>query len=294
MKRRIPISGFFAVILMLFVSCEPTLIYEGVEASIISPDWEEGRAFSYFAEAVLEEEFGFAVEVEVREDSNMDQIMSLVADETHDAVLDVWTDFHSQAITEYESQLELIGTIYTDAKTGLVVPRYTYDGGVTKISDLAGNDVAGKVITGIDPGAGLMGVVENSIIPDYGLDGAGYTLQAGSGDSMKAALADAVSAGEDIIVTLWQPNGQFGIHELEMLEEDQTSHFAPNDIRMYGRSGLSTDYPELVTFMENMQFSNDEVGSLLAHIAESELSEKEAAAQWKAQNEEVWMGWMAQ
>lgn len=294
MKRFLSIPAILVLSLVLLVSCEPTLVYEGEEVSLITPDWQEGRAFSYFAEAVLEEEFGFVVDVVVQGGSDMSEIVSLVADGTHDAVLDVWTDFHSQAITEYESQLELIGAVYTDAKTGLVVPRYTYDGGITKISDLASSDVAGKVITGIDPNAQMMNVVENSIMPDYGLDTAGYTLQDGSSETMLTALADAIAAEEDIIVTLWQPHGQFGIHELEMLEEDQTSHFTPNDIRMYGRSGLSTDYPELVTFMENMQFSNDEVGDLLAHIEASDLSEKEAAAEWKAQNEAVWMGWMAQ
>ena len=287
------VPAFVAGVLLL-ASCDPVLQYEGVEASIITPDWEEGRAFSYFAEAVLEEEFGFVVDVAVQQDPDMGQIMSLVADGTHDLVLDVWTDFHSGAIAAHEDQLELIGTIYTDAVTGLVVPRYTYQNGITKISDLASNDVAGKVITGIDPGAGLMDTVQSDIIPDYGLDTAGYTLESGTSDTMTAALADAIAAGDDIIVTLWQPNGQFGVHELEMLEEDLTSHFALNDIRMYGRSGLSSDYPELVDFMENMQFSNDEVGALLAHIAASELTEAEAAAEWKAQNEDIWMNWMAQ
>ncbi|AHC14419.1 glycine betaine ABC transporter substrate-binding protein [Salinispira pacifica] len=294
MKRFLSVFSVLIGSLVLFLSCENGLIYEGVEVSIVSPDWAEGRAFSYFAEAVLEEEFGFVVEVVVKEGPNMDEIMSLVADGTHDAVLDVWTDFHSTEISTYEDQLELIGAVYKDAKTGLVVPRYTYDGGITKISDLETNDVAGKEITGIDPGAGLMSVVENDIIPDYGLDIAGYTLQDGSSESMLTALADAIAAEEDIIVTLWQPHGQFGIHELEMLEEDQTSHFTPNDIQMYGRSGLSADYPELVTFMENMQFSNDEVGSLLAHIAASQLSEPDAAAEWKAENQDIWINWMAQ
>jgi len=214
-----------------------------------------------------------------------------VADGTYDATLDVWTGFHDSYITQYGRDMQEIGIIYTDARTGLVVPKYTYDDGITTISDLATTAVAGKEITGIDPGANLMDVVANQIMPDYGLSD--YTLTEGTGETMAQAVGDAISNNEEIIATLWQPHSLFGNYELVMLEEDSTSHFTVSDIKMFGRTGLSTDYPELVTFMENMQFKNNEIGALLSHIGVSDLSEPAAAAEWKAQNEDIWINWLA-
>ena len=293
--RYIALISFVGLLGVLFVSCPTGTESNNTKApnvSLTTPQWAEGVAIAALAEVLLEEELNYDVTVEYL---NVDDGYSSVADGTNDAFMDAWLpNIHESYWNTYGANLDDRGAVYTGAISGLVVPQYVADAGITALSDLAGATTAADFdneIVGIDPGAGIMSTVEDDLMPDYGLDD-DYTLVGGSGDSMESALDTAIAANEYIVVTLWRPHRLFEEYDLHMLTEDGADVFSPDEIRVLARSGLEDDDPTLAAFFTAMELSDDELASLIYHIDESTLSTPDAASEWKAQNSSVWSGWV--
>lgn len=269
------------------------LPYEGVAVNLVTPPWEEGLAFSYLAEAILEQELGFDVTV----DSTLDigDAFASVADGTNDALMDAWLPLHQDYLDEHGDALQELGTIYSGARAGLIVPQYVADDGITSLSDLDDPTFAASVdneITGIDPGAGLMILTAEELMPSYSIED-NYTLVEGDVDSMRAALDEAVANEDPIVVTAWKPNSIFGAYDLHMLEEDGEEIFAPNNIRIVGRAGLETELPDLTAFLADMELDDTRVGEVINAIdgLEDPSEIRAAVNTWKDANEDVWREW---
>lgn len=297
MKRNQPITvsvSLIGVLMGLLVGCptetESTTVTR--TASLTTPEWAEGIAITALAEAVLEEELDYDVTVEYLD---VEDAYASVADGDNDALMDTWLpDLHADYWNTYGEQLDDRGAVYIGAITGLAVPQFVADDGITTLSDLAGESTAEKFdneINGIDSGAGIMQIIEESIIPDYGLDD--YTLSDGSFETMVEALDAAVTAEEYIVVPLWQPHPLFGKHDLHMLIEDDADIFTPNEIRIVTRTGMEADDHMLHAFLTEMEFSDGDLEDLMYSIDESSLPTLTAASEWKAQNRSVWIGWIS-
>lgn len=65
-------------------------------------------------------------------------------------------------------------------------------------------------IVGIDPGAGLMNITINDVLPEYGLED-DWTVIESSGAAMAASLADDVEGtiSRNCFSLLWRPNYSF-------------------------------------------------------------------------------------
>jgi ABC-type proline/glycine betaine transport system substrate-binding protein len=84
----------------------------------------------------------------------------------------------------------------------------------------------------------------------------------------------------------------FGRYDLVILEQDGPVIFEPNDIFILGRPGVQEDLPEVSRFFENVYWTNETIGPLMVHIANSDLNTLEAAREWKNANPEVWKSWV--
>lgn len=277
--------------ILFFAGCEAA--DDSKEARLVYVNWEEGIAWTHLAQTILEDEMGYDVTITA---ADVGPAFSSVASGDYDAFMEAWLPgLHANYVNQYEGDLEIVGTIYHDGVTGLIVPQYMYDDGVTSISDLARPEVVeklGGVITGIDAGAGMMITTEEGIIPSYGLDEAGISLMASSDAAMMAAIDAAIRNEEYIVGMGWQPHSMFGYFDLVILEQDQEVFFDLDDIEIIGRTGLAEDKPELHQFLNNMYFTNETIGPLMVHINESNLSTLEAAREWKDQNREIWENWI--
>jgi glycine betaine/proline transport system substrate-binding protein len=188
-----------------------------------------------------------------------------------------------------------VSKIYEDGVTGLIVPTYMAEDGVTKLSDLADPEVVEKLggqITGIDAGAGMMIRTQENLIPAYGLDEAGIELVPSSSPAMLAAMEGAIANEEYIVGMGWQPHSMFGRMDLTILEQTarssspsmtSSSWAAPASSRIFrkSRSSLTTSCGPTRRF-----------GPLMVHIADSDLDTLEAAREWKNENREIWEGWL--
>ncbi len=254
-------------------------------------NWEEGVAWTHFLAAILEDEMGYEVSLTA---ADVGPAYAAVAAGDQDFYMEAWLpNLHSNYVEG--TDLVEVSMIYEDAVVGLIVPAYMAEDGVTTLSDLARPEVVealGGQLTGIDAGAGMMIATEERLIPAYGLDEAGLELIASSDAAMMAAL-DAAYQNEEYFVGMgWQPHSMFGRYDLVILEQDGEQVWDLDDVFIMGRPGVEQDLPEVVAFFENVMFTNETIGPLMVHIADSNLDTLEAAREWKNQNPNVWESWV--
>ncbi len=284
------------IIIAAVASCKPGgSDTDGETANLVYANWEEGVAYTHLAKVVLEDKMGFTVNITA---SDVAPAFAAVAGGDQDAFMESWLPvLHKDYWEKYKDQLTDLGHVYKGTESGLVVPDYMVEDGVTTISDLAKPEVAEKLdktITGIDAGAGVMKTTENDIMPMYGLDEAGYKLLASSGPAMMASLKDAIANEEYIVVTGWKPHSMFGMWDLKFLEQDKEKVWGVGNIHIFGRKNIKEDKPKLAQFLSNMELTTAEVGSLMVAIRESDKDTEEAARDWMMENEDVVADWIVQ
>ncbi len=262
-------------------------------ANLTYVNWEEGVAWTHLAAAILEDELEYQVNLTA---ADVGPAYAAVAAGDQDAFMEAWLPgLHSTYMDQYGDDVISIGIIYYDAVSGLVIPEYMADDGVTTLSDLRDPEVFDRLngrITGIDAGAGLMITTEEQAMPAYGLDEMGYELVASSGPAMMAELDAAYQNEEYIVVLGWQPHSMFGYYDLVILEQDEEEIWGFDDVHLIGRADLRDDKPELAQFLANMEVTTEEIGELMVHIRESNLETLEAAREWMNANRGVWEGWL--
>ncbi len=265
---------------------------EAQEVKLTYVNWEEGVAWTHFFQTVLEDEMGYDATITA---ADVGVGYSATAAGDQDFYMEAWLPgLHATYIEEY-SELVEVSTIYEGGVTGLIVPQYMAEAGVTTVSDLADPEVMEQLngqITGIDAGAGMMIKTEDELMPSYGLDDMGYELVASSSPAMLASIDRSIQNEEWIVGMGWQPHSMFGRFPLTILEQDGEQIWPIDNIYIMGRPGVADDLPEVVEFFDNVLWTNDTIGSLMVHINESNLDTLEAAREWKDENRDIWEGWL--
>ncbi|WP_164667246.1 glycine betaine ABC transporter substrate-binding protein [Virgibacillus doumboii] len=144
-------------------------------------------------------------------------------------------------------------------------------------------------ITGIDPGAGLMGLTEE-VMAEYGLD-ENWELKESSAAAMTGALDAAIKEEEPIIVTGWIPHWKFIEYDLKMLEDPKGVFGGKEDINTLVRKGLKEDMPGAYKFFDQFEWKPEHLQSVMLKIAEG-MEEQEAAKEWVGNNEDVVNKWI--
>jgi len=246
---------------------------------LVYVNWAEGVAMTNLAKVILEDKMGYNVEITM---ADVAPIFTALANNDQDAFMDSWLPVtHGSYIEEYGDDLEDLGINYKDAKLGLVVPSYMP---IDSIADL--NTVKDELdgqITGIDSGAGMMAQTETAIT-EYDLD---LELLPGSGSAMTAALGAAIDENESIVVTGWAPHWMFARWDLKILEDPKLIFGDSENIHTMARKGLSTDMPEVAEFLTNFTVNDQQLGSLMGAIADSDEDPDAVARTWMAENEEL-------
>lgn len=222
------------------------------------PSWTDGLSTAYLLDDILTEA-GYTVEHEELADAGL--LYTALAQGDVDIYPSAWPEVtHATYMEQYSDDIEDLDTYYDNAKLTFAVPEYT---DVDSIADLPDNvDKFDGRIVGIEPGAGLTEVTKKDVIPTYGLDEAGYTLEESSTTAMLAELKKATDNQEDIVVTLWRPfwaNSSFPVKDLEdpegALGEAEGLHFL-------GTAGFSEEFPEVADWIGQIKLDDEQYGSL--------------------------------
>lgn len=248
-------------------------------------NWAEGIAMTNLASAILEEKMDYEVEMKQGEAG---MVFTSLAGGDMDVFLDCWLPTtHKDYVEEYKDDLEDIVVNYENAKIGLVVPKYMKN--INSIEDLneIKDDLEGDII-GIDPGAGIMKAT-NSAIDGYGLD---LELLEGSEATMLAMLKKKIDSEKPIVITGWTPHWKFARWDLKFLEDPKGTYGEAESLHTIARKGFSQDMPEVAGFFKNFKMNDDQLGSIMADIQDSDKEPKEVAREWMNKNEELVNSWI--
>lgn len=131
-------------------------------------------------------------------------------------------------------------------------------------------------IIGIDPGAGIMKSTAQ-VLTDYDLKD--WKLVESSSAAMTATLDKAIRNEEPVIITGWTPHWMFTKYDLKYLDDPKKTYGESEGIHTIVRLGLKEDQPEAYQFLQNFNWTSDEMGEIMIAIQDGKDA-SEAASTW--------------
>ncbi|NBC31739.1 MAG: glycine/betaine ABC transporter substrate-binding protein [Alphaproteobacteria bacterium] len=233
--------------------------------------WSDAEFVTKLARQILEDRMD--MEVELIQTDIAIQYQGLAQGDI-DIMLMSWQPVtHQDYVEEFGDQMTALGTLYTGARLGWVVPSYVPEDQLSSIEDLLDESVREQLdgqIQGIDPGAGLMRL-SNDAVEAYGLDD--YELVSASGAAMTAALDRAIQREEWIVVTGWSPHWKFGAYDLRYLEDPMGVLGGPERAVAMARNGFYQDNVEAASFFARLTIPLDELEAAMYDASQRSYEE---------------------
>jgi len=232
--------------------------------------WSDAEFVTKLAAKLLEDKMGY--DVELLQTDIAPQYQGVASGDI-DAMLMSWQPgTHADYIAKLGDDLVNLGMIYGNASLGWVVPNYIPEDQLKSIEDLKKEEVADKLdnkIQGIDPGAGLMRLSDETI-EEYGLD---YELVSASGAAMTAALDRAIKRNEWIVVTGWRPHWMFGKYDLRYLEDPKGTLGKAERVHVVARKNFYQDNVEAAMMLTRMWLPLSELETAMFNAQETSYEE---------------------
>ncbi|CQR64954.1 ABC transporter permease/substrate binding protein [Streptomyces leeuwenhoekii] len=234
---------------------------QGKKISIGYIPWDEGIASTYLWKEVLEQR-GYQVETK---QLDAGPLYTSLAQGNIDLQTNAWLPTtHSPYWKKYGDRLDDLGTWYGPTSLELSVPSYVK--GVDSLEDLKGKaGLFGGEITGIEPGAGEMSMLKNTVLGQYGLDKE-YKVVDSSTPAMLAELKRAYSKKEPIVVTLWSPHWAYNDYDLKKLKDPKGAWGKGDGLHTLSRKGFAQDNPVVAQWMKDFRLDEKQLTSLEAEI----------------------------
>jgi glycine betaine/proline transport system substrate-binding protein len=255
--------------------------------------WDEGVAASYLWAAILEDH-GMTVNMEPIAEAGI--LYQGVASQDIDIYIAAWLPLtHESYWDNFGDDLESLNVWYEDAVLALSVPQYVADDhGITSLADLADNaDLFDSTITGIEPGAGMMALAMDEVMPTYGLED--WNLLESSTAAMLTEWSSAYNNEEPIVVTLWEPHWAYAEWEVHNLEDPEGAWGEADGLESVAWAGFSDEYPEVADLLANFYMEAEEIGELMDYVTvQAEDGEQmDYTRQWLEDGgQDIVDGWM--
>jgi glycine betaine/proline transport system substrate-binding protein len=226
--------------------------------------WPEGEAASYLWKSILDEK-GYDVELKY---ADAGPVFAGLSTGDYDLALDGWLPTtHAKYMKKFGDKIDDLGTWNSDAKLTVAVNK---DAPIDSLTELAANaDKFGDRIVGIEPGAGLTGVMNDKVIPDYGLEKMKFITS--STPAMLTELKAATEADKNIVVTLWRPQWAYDAFPIKDLKDPKGALGDAESIHSLASLSFAKDFPTLAKWitaftmksdllfsLENVMYNNDD------------------------------------
>lgn len=238
--------------------------------------WTDGQSIAYLLKDQFEK-LGMQVEMEVLTDNG--PMYAALSTGDIDIHASGWPEVtHKSYMDEFGDDLESLGVWYDNGVLTIAVPSYSKIESLDELKDNA--DLFGSEIVGIEPGAGLTEITQNSMMPAYGLDD--WTLSTSSTASMLTVLGDAIDNEEEVVVTLWRPFWAYAEYDVRDLEDPEGTMGQPEGLHMLGHKGTAEKFPEAAELMEGLNLDDKAYGELEMLITSEEYADDSEGAvdQW--------------
>jgi glycine betaine/proline transport system substrate-binding protein len=253
---------------------------QGKKVSIGYIPWDEGIASTFLWKEMLERR-GYEVETKQLEAG---ALYTGLAGGQVDFETDSWLPVtHAQYWKKYQSKLEDVGSWYGPTSLELSVPSYMK--GIDSLEDLKGKSgqFKGRII-GIEPSAGMMGILKDKVLKDYGLEGE-YKVVDGSTPGMLAELKRAYDKKEPIVTTLWSPHWAYSSYDLKKLKDPKGSWGKGDGVHTLARKGFSAENPQVGKWLKNFKMTEKQLTDLEARIQTTgKGKEQDAVRAWLKEN----------
>jgi len=217
--------------------------------------WDEGIAVSVLWEAILEEK-GYDVTLDY---ADIGPAFAGLSTGDFDVFMDSWLpNTHAAYLDQYGDDITELGVWNSEGRNTIAV---NADAPIDSLEELAANaDLFDNRIVGTDPGAGLTKMTEENAIPQYGLEDMDFVIS--SSPAMLTQLQAATDAGENIVVTLWQPHWAYDSFDLKNLDDPKGAMGGSEDMTSFSRLDLEKDSPQAAEWLSNFEIDLPTLTSL--------------------------------
>jgi len=217
--------------------------------------WDEGIAVSVLWEAILEEK-GYDVALDY---ADIGPTFAGLSTGDYDVFMDSWLPTtHASYLEEFGDDITELGVWNSEGRNTIAV---NADAPIDSLEELAENaDLFNNRIVGTDPGAGLTKMTEENAIPQYGLEEMEFVIS--SSPAMLSELKAATDAGENIVVTLWQPHWAYDSFPIKNLEDPLGAMGEAEEMTSFSRIGLEDDSPQAAEWISNFTIDLETLTSL--------------------------------
>ncbi|WP_449278769.1 glycine betaine ABC transporter substrate-binding protein [Leucobacter sp. GX24907] len=236
----------------------------GDEDRVISlsytPGWSDGKSMTFLLKDQLEK-LDYTVEVE--EIGDLGPNYAAVANGDVDIHSSAWPEVtQATYMEEFGDDIESLGVWYDEAELFMAVPSYSQ---VNSLDELADNaDLFDHEIIGMEPGAGLTTVVQDSMMPAYGLDD--WDLRTSSTQSMLTVLGDKIDNKEEVIVNLWSPFWANTAYDIKPLEDPEDAMGVPEGLHVNATRGFGAEHADAAELIAGLKLDDESYGELEALI----------------------------
>ncbi|MFD2390325.1 ABC transporter permease/substrate binding protein [Enterococcus gallinarum] len=243
-------------------------------------EWDTEVASTHVVAEVLKE-MGYEVKTTPLDNAIM---WESVAKGEVDGMVAAWLpSTHQAQYEQYKDQVENLGPNLEGAKLGIAVPSYM---AVDSIADLS--DEAGKTITGIEPGAGVVAAAEKTVATYDNLSD--WNVATSSSGAMTVALGQAIKNKEDIVITGWSPHWMFAKYDLKYLDDPEGTMGEAESINTMVRQGLADDLPEVYEVLDKFNWTQEDMEEVMLAINDG-TSAEDAAKDWVTNHPEEVAAW---
>lgn len=209
-----------------------------------------------------------------------------VASGESDATLSAWLPVTQRAqYDQFKDQVDELGPHTEGANLGLAVPEYM---DVDSIEDLD-DQVPDQEIIGIDPGAGVVTAAEDTVDTYDNLSD--WQVTASSSGAMTSQLGSAIQNESPIVFTGWSPHWMFQRYDLKYLDDPEGTMGEEEHIDALAREGLEDDMPEAYQIIDNFNWDQEDMETVMLDIEEG-ADPEDAAQDWIDNNQDKVNEWI--